>query len=332
MDRPQRVKDLCRKVRDDLSFNMKVKGIDFEKEWGFTEMIKSFETTGFQGSNLYKAIQEVERMKDSKIFLGCTSNIISSGLRDIIATLVKRKHIHVLVTTGGGIEEDIIKTFKPTFCGDFGLCGEDLRENGLNRIGNLVIPSENYEDLEKWLNHVINDITEGYTEERPRILTPSSFIRILGERINDESSILYWAAKNDIPVYSPAVVDGSIGDILSFHPRRKMMKLDIIEDVYNINCETIFCGDTGAIILGCGIVKHHILNANLFKNGLEYCVLINNAQEFDGSDAGASLDEAVSWGKVKPGANGVKIFGDATILFPLIVGATFMKESKKARP
>ncbi|AFN83747.1 deoxyhypusine synthase [Encephalitozoon romaleae SJ-2008] len=330
MDRPQRVKDLSGKVKDDLSFNMEVKGIDFEREWDFTEMIKSFETTGFQGSNLYKAIQEVERMKDSKIFFGCTSNIISSGLRDIIATLVKRKHIHVLVITGGGIEEDIIKTFKPTFCGDFNLCGKDLRENGLNRIGNLVIPSENYEDLEKWLNQVINDITEGYTEERPRILTPSSFIRILGERINDESSILYWAAKNDIPIYSPAVVDGSMGDILSFHPRRKMVKLDVIEDVYNINCETIFCGDTGAIILGCGIVKHHILNANLFKNGLEYCVLINNAQEFDGSDAGANLDEAVSWGKVKPGANGVKIFGDATILFPLIVGATFMKENKKS--
>ncbi|AFM98983.2 deoxyhypusine synthase [Encephalitozoon hellem ATCC 50504] len=329
MTRPQSVKDLCKKIKDDLSFNKEVKGINFERRWNFAKIIKSFETTGFQGSNLYRAIEEVERMKGSKIFFGCTSNIVSSGLRDIIATLVKRKHVHVLVITGGGIEEDLIKTFKPTFCGDFKLSGKDLRENGLNRIGNLVIPSTNYEYFEEWLNRIINDITEGYTEERPRILTPSSFIKILGERINNKSSILYWAARNDIPVYSPAIIDGSIGDILSFHPRRKILKLDIVEDVYNINCETIFCGNTGAIILGCGVVKHHILNANLFKNGLEHCVLINNAQEFDGSDAGASLDEAVSWGKVKPGTSGVKVFGDATILFPLIVGATFMKKSKK---
>ncbi|CAD27064.2 DEOXYHYPUSINE SYNTHASE [Encephalitozoon cuniculi GB-M1] len=328
MDRPQNVKDLARKVKDNLSFSREVRGMDFEKEWDFMAIMRSFETMGFQGSNLYRAVEEIERMKNSKIFFGCTSNIISSGLRDVIATLVKRRHVHVLVITGGGIEEDIIKAFKPTFCADFRLDGAELRDNGLNRIGNLVIPSENYEHLESWLNNIVNDITEGYTAERPRILTPSSFIRILGERIDDESSILYWAAKNDIPVYSPAVVDGSLGDILSFHPRRKMLKLDIVEDVYRINCETIFCGETAAIILGCGVVKHHILNANLFKNGLEHCVLINNAQEFDGSDAGASLDEAVSWGKVKPGTRGVKVFGDATILFPLLVGATFMRKDK----
>ncbi|ADM12216.1 deoxyhypusine synthase [Encephalitozoon intestinalis ATCC 50506] len=328
MDGPKNVRDLCRKVKDELSFRKEVKGIDFEKEWDFMEIIKSFETTGFQGTNLYKAIEEIERMRGSKIFFGCTSNIISSGLRDIIATLVKRKYVHVLVTTGGGIEEDLIKTFKPTFCGDFNLKGKDLRDNGLNRIGNLVIPSENYEDFETWLNEVVNDITEGYTKEHPRILTPSSFIKILGERINNESSVLYWAAKNNIPVYSPAVTDGSIGDILSFHPRRNMLKLDIVEDTYRMNCEAVFNGETGAIILGCGIVKHHILNANLFKNGLNYCVLINNAQEFDGSDAGANIDEAVSWGKIKSEAKGVKVFGDATILFPLVVAATFMKQDK----
>lgn len=329
MDKPRNVKDLARKVRSDLAFNKEVKGMDFEKDCGFMKMVRSFETIGFQGSHLYRAIEEVERMRkaNAKVFFGCTSSIISSGLRDVVATLVKRRHIHVLVTTGGGIEEDLIKTFKPTLCADFGLDGEELRNNGLNRIGNLVIPNENYEDFEMWLNQVVNDVTEGYTEDRPRILTPSSFIRILGERIDNESSILYWAAKNNIPVYSPAVVDGSIGDILSFHPRRKLLKLDIVDDVYRMNMEAVCSEKTGAIILGCGVVKHHILNANLFRNGAEYCVLINNAQEFDGSDAGASLDEAVSWGKIKPEAKGVKVFGDATILFPLIVGATFMRKS-----
>lgn len=330
MDLPHNVRDLAKKVKDEMSFEQEVRGMDFERSCSLEDIIRSFETTGFQGTNVYRAVEEIERMRDSKIFFGCTSNIISSGLRDVISVLVKRRLVHVVVITGGGIEEDLIKTFRPTYCADFKLSGACLRDNGLNRIGNLVIPSENYEMFETWMNGVIDEVTEGYTEDKPRILTPSSFIRMLGERIDNESSLVYWAARNNIPVYSPAITDGSIGDILTFHPRRRMLKLDIVEDIYRMNMEALVSSDTGAIILGGGLVKHHILNANLFRNGLEHCVVVSTAQEYDGSDAGASLDEAVSWGKMKPGHRGVKVFGDATVIFPLIVAATFMKREMPA--
>ena len=61
------------------------------------------------------------------------------------------------------------------------------------------------------------------------------------------------------------------------------------------------------VILGGGVVKHHIANACLMRNGAESAVYINTAQEFDGSDAGARPDEAVSWGKIKVGADSVKV-------------------------
>lgn len=325
-NQPQTVKDLAKKISDDIDFKEEVKGHDFNTSFKLQDLIKSYKTTGFQGTNLYRAIEEIERMKNSKIFFGCTSNIISSGLRDVITCLVKNKNIHVMAITAGGIEEDLIKAMKPTYCADFNLSGKKLRDNGFNRVGNVVIPNDNYTEFEKWLTNVINELTEGYTEEKPRILTPSAFIKILGEKIANESSLLYWASKNNIPIYSPAITDGSIGDIITFHKKRKMFVLDIVEDIANINFEGFHSKETGAIILGCGLVKHHILNANLFNDGLDYCVLINNAQEFDGSDAGASLDESVSWGKIKPTHSGVKVFGDATIIFPLIVSATFMKD------
>ena len=59
------------------------------------------------------------------------------------------------------------------------------------------------------------------------------------------------------------------------------------------------------------------------RNGADYAVYINTGQEFDGSDAGARPDEAVSWGKIKEGAVSVKVVGDATILFPILVANTF---------
>jgi len=65
---------------------------------------------------------------------------------------------------------------------------------------------------------------------------------------------------------------------------------------------------TGIIVLGGGLPKHHICNANMFRSGADYAVYINTAQEFDGSDSGAQPDEAVSWGKIKGSAKPVKVY------------------------
>ena len=59
--------------------------------------------------------------------------------------------------------------------------------------------------------------------------TPSKMIARLGEEIKDESSIYYWAAKNKIPVFSPALTDGSLGDMMFFHSYKNPgLVLDII--------------------------------------------------------------------------------------------------------
>jgi deoxyhypusine synthase len=79
------------------------------------------------------------------------------------------------------------------------------------------------------------------------------------------------------------------------------------------------------IILGGGVIKHHTCNANLMRNGADFSVYINTGQEFDGSDSGASPDEAISWGKIKIDAKPVKICADASLVFPLIVSQTFYK-------
>ncbi|KCZ78485.1 deoxyhypusine synthase, partial [Anncaliia algerae PRA109] len=252
-------------------------------------------------------------------------NMISCGVREIICHLAKYKLIDVFVTTGGGIEEDLMKTMFDHKLASFDLKGKDLRENGFNRIGNLVIQNESYFRFEKWFNLFLDDLLVGYTQENPLIITPSIFIKKLGEKINNEESILYWAAKNNISVYSPALIDGSIGDMLTFYNNRAALKLDIIEDGYRMNKEAIFEKNTGAIVLGGGLIKHHILNANLFKDGLNHCVLINTANDFDGSDAGANIEEAISWGKVSADNKAVKVSGDASVIFPLVVLGSFLK-------
>ena len=46
----------------------------------------------------------------------------------------------------------------------------------------------------------------------------------------------------------------------------------------------------GMIILGGGLIKHHICNANLMRNGADFSLFVNTASEFDGSDSGARWD------------------------------------------
>jgi deoxyhypusine synthase len=265
-----------------------------------------------------------------KIFLGYTSNMISSGNRDIIRWLVQHRHVQVIVTTAGGIEEDLIKCMRPLVIGDFRLKGSVLRAQGINRIGNLLMPNENYCAFEDWLVPILDAMVREQNEQ-DTIWSPSRMIERLGREIDNEESIYYWAARNNIPVFCPAITDGSIGDMIYFHSykatdERDRLKLDLVTDIRLLNNEAIRAGATGIICLGGGLVKHHICNANLMRNGAEFGVFINTGLEYDGSDSGASPDEAVSWGKIKSTAQPVKVFCDATIAFPLLVAETFAKQ------
>jgi len=65
------------------------------------------------------------------------------------------------------------------------------------------------------------------------------------------------------------------------------------------------------------------------RNGADYSVFLNTASEFDGSDSGARPDEALSWGKIRKEASPVKIYGESTLLFPLLVAETFARHHHK---
>lgn len=300
-----------------------VKGYDFEQEFDLKRFIKSYGHTGLQASNLAKAVQIVKSMRREKatIFFGCTSNIISSGLREIIKYLVKHKHIDVLVTSAGGIEEDIIKSLSSFKIGEFSAPGRVLLEKGINRIGNIFVPNDRYLFFERFMTNFLDDC---YKEQKKGTIWNSrTLLKKAGEKLS-ENSILYWCAKNDIPVFCPALTDGAFGDMIFYAKQRHPdFILDTAQDIVDIVKISMNCDKSGLLILGGGVSKHFILNSQIFREGADYAVYINTAQEFDGCDSGARIDEAVSWGKIKPSAPNTKIHADASLVFPLLVASTF---------
>ncbi len=305
-----------------------IKGYDFNGGINYGNVIESFGSTGFQASHLAKAIEITKKMtaENAFIFFGYTSNMVSSGLREVIRYLVEHKKVNVIVTTAGGIEEDIIKCLGDLVLGDFRASGAELRKKGINRIGNIYASNNRYVDFEEFMQPLLEEIYQEH-KKSGEILCGSDLIWKMGEKINNEKSIYYWAWKNKIPVYCPALTDGSLGDnIYFFSFKHDDFKIDIVEDTKRLNNTTIGLKKSGAVILGAGVVKHAILNANMLRNGLDYGVYINTEQEFDGSDAGALPEEAISWGKILPNAESVKVFADATIVFPILVAESFAEE------
>ena len=264
------------------------------------------------------------------VFMGYTSNIVSSGLREIIAHLAKFKKMDVIVTTAGGVEEDFIKCLKPFVIGDWDLKGAYLREKRINRIGNILVPNDRYVEFEKYMMEFFKRLDEKQEKEN-KIISASEFCYELGkfmdEKLDDakEKSIIYWAYKNNIPIFCPAITDGSIGDMLYFYKieNKSNLKIDVAEDIVKLNDIAVYSKKTACIVLGGSLPKHSIINANLFREGTDYAIYITTAVPWDGSLSGAPPEEGVSWGKIQAKADYVEVWADASLVFPILVYGVF---------
>ena len=141
-------------------------------------------------------------------------------------------------------------------------------------------------------------------------------------KINNPESVYYWCHKNKIPVFCPSFTDGGMGDAL-VSSKIEGFIIDVVKDRQRIEEFSMDAHKLGAIICGSGIVKHHILNSSTWREGLDYAVYINTAIEYDASDSGAMVSEGLTWYKIQHTDNAVKIYSEASLIFPVLVAMTF---------
>ena len=316
-----------------------IKGYNFEEPFDFNKLLESYQNMGFQGSNLGTAFKILSNMLEEKkhgklkIWMSFTGNMISSGNREIITYLVKNKLIDGITTTAASLEEDIIKCIKPFHLGAFDIPGKFLLDESIGRIGNILAPMDRYLYFERFFN----DFFEKLLEEFNGIPCTYEVISEMGKFVgnhkltkkNCEQSFVYWAAKNSIPVFCPGITDGAMGDLTTFFKRRNpKFAIDVTKDNFTLTTMLQNTNKAGCIILGGGIAKHFLLNSAIFREGFEYSIYITTAQEFDGSDSGGNQEEAISWAKIKPNEQRVKVVADATLIFPLLIAGTINKINK----
>lgn len=292
------------------------------------DLVVRLGNVGFQSVELEKASQTIIKMKESgaKIFLTFTSNMVTSGLRGFFSQVVKLRMVDVVVTTVGAIEEDIMRAFGEKFIiGDFTADDMELHERGSNRVGNLLVTNQSYEKFEDIVNGMLKKLYE--KEKRWAV---SDMLREIGLTMGDENSILYQAAKNNVPIFCPAITDGAFGfHLYMFQQKNPDFIVDVVKDFSNILLYTSQDDIKGIISLGGGVSKHHAILSCLINGGLDYAVYMTTSHQSSGSMSGATTREAKSWGKIKDNSDVATVIGDVTITFPLAMIRALEELSRK---
>ncbi len=296
---------------------------DYIWEKGVTvkELVQKMGALGFQGGELQRASKVIVKMKknSAKIFLTFTSNMVTSGLRGFFAQVINLKMANVIVTTVGGIEEDIMKAKGEKFVlGRFEADDVELHEQGINRVGNILIKNESYMRFEECVQPILDQLYE-----KKKRWSVSEMLREIGLMLDDKNSILYQAAKNEVPIFCPAITDGSFGfQLYLFQQKHDDFIVDVVKDFGNIILSTSMDEKKGVIALGGSISKHHAILSTLLNGGAEYALYMTTAQKTSGSMSGATTNEAKSWGKIKDDSDAATVIGDVSITFPLaMIGA-----------
>ncbi|MFC1648822.1 deoxyhypusine synthase family protein [Nanoarchaeota archaeon] len=295
---------------------MNIKDIKWKKGITVKELTDAYGSVGYQSIELANASDVMVKMKknSAKIYLTFTSNMVTSGLRGFFAQVIKLGMADVIVTTVGGIEEDIMKATGEKFkIGRFSSDDVELHEQGINRVGNILINNESYMNFETWISKFLKTLYE-----KKKRWTVSDLLKEIGLVLKDNDSILYQAAKNNIPIFCPAITDGAFGfHLYLFQQQHKDFIVDVVQDFGNILLSTSHDEKKAVIALGGSISKHHAILATLLNGGAEYAVYMTTSHKTSGSMSGATTEEAKSWGKVKDDSDVATVNGDVTITFPL---------------
>ena len=318
------------------------------KRRSVSDLVKAMGRTAYQGRTLGRAVDIIESMirdESVTIMFGYAGSLSTAGQWRIIKWFIEQGYIDVLVSTGANISEDIVEAmgFNYYHLDDrIGSTDAKLFEEGYNRYYDVVGKESDYFEM----TNLICDFLMGMKEDRncsSRELLKDFGNWLAGKGIDCIASA---AARHAVPVFCPAIVDSPYGDAaLIAHSKGHGVRIDNVKDYVEFMKLAKEVEDTGAIFIGGGVPKDFIqlfaatsdllyedlkvpgkADKGLKRKGTDesyyphkYAVQITMDSPQWGGLSGATLEEAISWGKESAGTRMAVCYCDATIALPLLV-------------
>ncbi len=303
----------------------KVNQFEITENTDILELIQSLKDTGFNAKRLALAC-EIYKEMINKLgcvkFFGLAGALIPAGFQNIIYEFISEGYIDVLVTTGASLTHDLAEALGfQHLQGNFEIDKLDdkyLHKKEINRIYDVFMPNDVYKGIEDFVSKL---------EIPDNQMSVSSFLKFVGKRLpKNSNSILRACYDKNIPIFCPAFTDSGLAMQLGFHNQKLNLNhfKDMLEMV-NIAWDAKFAG---ICIVGGGVPKNFIMQSLQFcPNSATYAIQITMDRPEPGGLSGASLREAISWGKINEKAKYSTIISDATIALPIILW--FLKKSHK---
>jgi deoxyhypusine synthase len=300
----------------------------------------------------------------SRIYFTLAGAMTPAGMRRVIAKAIENKFIDVLATTGANMVHDSLQgVYKAHIIGCPEADDTELFKEKLFRIYDVYLINEKWAEFGEWLDSTFfpSFVTErrketsggassvggsstkrGSPYEEVKI-TPTHFFNKLGRELSEknDNGILATAYKHNVAVYCPALMDSDFGI------RLHCANLEVIQPKYDARIlvdqvteyDNLFEDmdkhkNRGIMIVGGGTPKNFVLQASMALPtweacGFRYAAQITTDAPQWGGLSGATLSEAMSWGKIKGEAKTAIVYCDATIALPVIVSYLLAKTNKK---
>ena len=326
-------------------FSEKVRAIEVSAQKPVNQLLKEMSNTGFQGRKLAEVVDVLEEMiKNEKltILMGYAGSLSTTGQWKIVKWLIENRYIDILVSTGANISEDIVEAmgfnyFKGHHITDDG----KVFESGFNRYYDVYGKESDYLKM----TELISDFIVGnLKEDHP--YSSREFLYLFGKWLDNKGidSIVATAAKHNVPIFCPAIVDSPYGDAgLIARSRGFNLVIDNMKDYVEFMELGEKVQETGVVYIGGGVPKDFIQlfavtsdllykdkkvpnrSGSLMREGTDenyyphrYAVQITTDSPQWGGLSGCTFEEAISWGKETHAGKFVQCYCDATIALPIV--------------
>ncbi|MCP8307780.1 MAG: deoxyhypusine synthase family protein [archaeon] len=303
-----------------------VKPMEIWKGMTVNELVLQMKNSGaFSSGALAKAVDIYEQMIRDKtyIFLTLAGALTPAGLKKVIITLIEKGWVNAIVSTGANLAHDVLESFGGKHYKFLTNIRDDLLyKMKISRIYDVFVTDEDFEDK---FDNPIFDIYQDIIEARKgEILSINDLLMEIAKRLPNEDSILKAAYHHNVKVFVPAIQDSAYGIEAVRYNRKSSdtLRVDAFMDLQEMWSIREKYENAGAVILGGGVPKNYVFQSSIFaQKKFNYVIQITLDRPETGGLSGATLDEAVSWGKIDEGARKVVVVSEVTLAFPIIVAA-----------
>src|SRR3954454_4891148 len=135
--------------------------VRIDRDRSVAGLLEKMEGAGFRDRQLAEAHRIWLDMLDdnSTIYLCGSGNLISSGMRRLIAYVIKNRFVDVIVVSGTVLFQDIHETLgRNHFQAHPSMSDEELETSEVGRIGDVLASREEYHEADEWIGSVVNQL------------------------------------------------------------------------------------------------------------------------------------------------------------------------------